>query len=453
MRLSDSTDSIVHVVARLFAVAVVGSIAAACASTSGGSSSSASSAGGLFGGDDPNKNVVTVASGDATTIEQYLQSGYCPPVEIRPGTETLIVYERGHDQDPAYIRFQGSITKTARECHTIGADTLTIKVGIAGRLTAGPKGGAGNFALPLRIAVIKQHGGNVFYSESPRCRCRSPRPTFAAGLHHRRRQHQLRGRSRRPRPDHLCRLRRGQKSRPPTDRPVFAAQAEPIDSPAPEPILSLPEQSRVPAARSQGRAATTAGRDRATLARRRRSNRPGNSQAKGPDGRRRSGKQRAATPCPLTEGVTARERFQEKCEALFRPEERPEKAREISQVLGQRGRGRTGVVRCREPVICRGLPLAEPAPETDLRETPLAAAPSRARRAHGAVRRLCDAGAVPDRHHRRAQMDARARRPLRRLAHGPVVPAAGATSPATPTPTTPRSPRSSSRWSPATSAA
>jgi len=157
MRLSDSPISALAL--RALGVAAVG-LLAGCASHTGGSSAPVA---GLFGGN-PNKNVVTVASSDATTIEQYLQSGYCPPVEIRPGTETLIVYERGHDQDPAYVRFQGSITKTARECHPAGS-SLMLKVGIAGRLTAGPKGAAGNFALPLRVAVVKQHGGNIFYSE------------------------------------------------------------------------------------------------------------------------------------------------------------------------------------------------------------------------------------------------------------------------------------------------
>ena len=179
MRLSSSTDSIVHLVARLFAVAVVGSLAAACASTSGGSSSPASSTGGLFGGDDPNKNVVTVASESADTLP-----GYCPPLEIRPGTESVVIYERNHENDPNFVRFQGSITQTARECHTIGADTLTIKVGIAGRLTAGPKGGPGRFTLPLRIAVIKQHGGSVFYSEVSKVELAITPPEFAADFTH-----------------------------------------------------------------------------------------------------------------------------------------------------------------------------------------------------------------------------------------------------------------------------
>ena len=50
----------------------------------------------------------------------------------------------------------------------------------------------------------------------------------------------------------------------------------------------------------------------------------------------------------------------------------------------------------------------------------LFAAP-RARRPHGAVRRLRDAGAVPVRHHRRASAHPRRGRAVRRLAYGPAA--------------------------------
>jgi len=146
---------------RLAAVACLAVLVASCASTTGGSGSGG---GGLFSRD-PNKGVVTVASDDTYSPDIFLKQGYCPPVQIRPGTEALVVYERGHEDDPAFIRYQGSISRTARECHALGPDTLSIKVGIAGRLTAGPKGGEGSATLPLRVAVVKQHGGNVFYSE------------------------------------------------------------------------------------------------------------------------------------------------------------------------------------------------------------------------------------------------------------------------------------------------
>jgi hypothetical protein len=112
-----------------------------------------------------NRGVVTVAAEDELPMEMFLSRGYCPPVQIRVGTEALAVHERGHEDDPAYIRYQGSIVRTARECRVLGPDTLAIKVGIAGRLTAGPKGGAGTATLPLRVAVVKQSGSVVMHSQ------------------------------------------------------------------------------------------------------------------------------------------------------------------------------------------------------------------------------------------------------------------------------------------------
>ncbi|HVU36640.1 MAG TPA: hypothetical protein VHE61_24580 [Opitutaceae bacterium] len=90
--------------------------------------------------------------------------GYCPPVQIRAGTEALVIYDKGHDGDPNSIRYQASISKTARECHTAGS-SMMIKVGVAGRLVAGPKGTAGNFAVPVRVAVVAQHDNKVFFSQ------------------------------------------------------------------------------------------------------------------------------------------------------------------------------------------------------------------------------------------------------------------------------------------------
>jgi hypothetical protein len=55
-----------------------------------------------------------------------------------------------------------------------------IKVGIAGRLTAGPLGKPGNFALPLRVAIVKQDGGNVFYSDVTKVPVTISAPEFAS---------------------------------------------------------------------------------------------------------------------------------------------------------------------------------------------------------------------------------------------------------------------------------
>jgi hypothetical protein len=127
-----------------------------------------------------NRAVVTVPNQDVLPAEFFVAQGYCPPVQIRPGTESFVVHERGQEGNPAFVRYQASITKTARECHPVGPDTLSIKVGVAGRLTAGPKGGAGSATLPLRIVVVKQAGSAVFYSEVFSVPVTVTAPTFAA---------------------------------------------------------------------------------------------------------------------------------------------------------------------------------------------------------------------------------------------------------------------------------
>jgi hypothetical protein len=118
-------------------------------------------------------------SQDQANFEAYLNQGYCPPVQVRTGTEALVIFEKGHEDDQNYVRYQASLTKLARECHYAGS-ALMIKVGIAGRLTAGPTGKAGNFALPLRVAVVKQDGGNVFYSDVTKVPVTIAPPEFAA---------------------------------------------------------------------------------------------------------------------------------------------------------------------------------------------------------------------------------------------------------------------------------
>ena len=78
----------------------------------------------------------------------------------------MVVYEKGHDGDAAFVRTQGSITDTARECHALDAKTLSIKLGIGGRILAGPKGGAGTVTMPVRIAVARQHDNSVLFSKA-----------------------------------------------------------------------------------------------------------------------------------------------------------------------------------------------------------------------------------------------------------------------------------------------
>ena len=80
---------------------------------------------------------------------------YCPKVQIRPGTQTHLVTHRAKRGAAPEIRYQGTIKKTARECDTLTGN-LVMKVGVSGRLLAGPKGGSGTVSLPIRIVAVVQ---------------------------------------------------------------------------------------------------------------------------------------------------------------------------------------------------------------------------------------------------------------------------------------------------------
>jgi hypothetical protein len=131
-----------------------GVLLAACSSSGGGGSSSSFWETIKTGG--------TPKSSNEDLAQSYFgQSTYCPPVQIRGGTEALPVYEKGHEGDAAFIKYQASLGKTARECHNTGTN-YTIKIGAAGRVVAGPKGSAQTITVPIRIAIAHQFGATLF---------------------------------------------------------------------------------------------------------------------------------------------------------------------------------------------------------------------------------------------------------------------------------------------------
>lgn len=124
--------------------------------------------------------VVSAPSKQTTAADFVKRDTYCPPIQIRAGTASMTVYERGHENETQYVRYLASITQTAREC-TLAGDTLTMKIGIAGRVVAGPKGSAGNVTLPVRVAVAKQFGGTgPLYSQLFKIPISLAAPTFGA---------------------------------------------------------------------------------------------------------------------------------------------------------------------------------------------------------------------------------------------------------------------------------
>ena len=55
------------------------------------------------------------------------------------------------------LRYQGSLANLARECAiTASTKTMTMKVGVEGRVVLGDKGTAGAVNVPIRIAVVQE---------------------------------------------------------------------------------------------------------------------------------------------------------------------------------------------------------------------------------------------------------------------------------------------------------
>jgi hypothetical protein len=78
----------------------------------------------------------------------------CPVVDVRQGASTITVHAKG-DPVATNVRYQATIGQYARECVLAGA-TLTIKVGVQGRVILGPVGEPGTVDVPLRIALVQE---------------------------------------------------------------------------------------------------------------------------------------------------------------------------------------------------------------------------------------------------------------------------------------------------------
>jgi hypothetical protein len=125
-----------------------------CASTGGGGSGT----GGLFSSSplDLFSHSSKATTGGTAATGPVIDTQYdCPEVKIRSGAATLMIGDKPGQGEPAAldVRYQGSILRTARECHLAG-NIMTMKVGIEGRVITGPAGGPGTVNVPLRVAVV-----------------------------------------------------------------------------------------------------------------------------------------------------------------------------------------------------------------------------------------------------------------------------------------------------------
>jgi hypothetical protein len=89
--------------------------------------------------------VTATKQGQATDID-------CPGVTVRSGASAWQLPSGGRPTD---VRYQGAMGQLVRECAVLG-ETMTMRVGVEGRLLVGPKGGPGNVKVPLRIALVAE---------------------------------------------------------------------------------------------------------------------------------------------------------------------------------------------------------------------------------------------------------------------------------------------------------
>lgn len=141
----------------LVSVAALAGLVSACSSVSDGSSSSSSGNvvnNALFGA--PNKNLQNAT---IVSAENFGSDIDCPPVAIKPGTESFQVLAPGKP-DPLTganppVVYQATITDTARECRKSASGGANIKLGIKGRIASGPAGKAQTVNVPIRIVVME----------------------------------------------------------------------------------------------------------------------------------------------------------------------------------------------------------------------------------------------------------------------------------------------------------
>jgi hypothetical protein len=129
------------------AVLALGVAVAGCSSISSSTSSVSDRFTSLFGSSAAG-NQPTKVSGPDPELD-------CPTIDIRQGASTVQVNATGSGAEAGTLRYQLTFTRAARECAVVGP-TMSIKVGVQGRIILGPAGTAGSVEVPLRLAVVRE---------------------------------------------------------------------------------------------------------------------------------------------------------------------------------------------------------------------------------------------------------------------------------------------------------
>lgn len=152
----------------LIVLGLIAPIAAGCAGTDlfGGSKPSASPTSGATttssGGRSFSDRISDFISGPSPRAAADAAPGApkpeeidCPRVDIRQGASTLSITDPKAASPTLGLRYQGTITRTAREC-TVRDKMVNIRIGLQGRIIVGPAGGPGQVTVPLRYALLKE---------------------------------------------------------------------------------------------------------------------------------------------------------------------------------------------------------------------------------------------------------------------------------------------------------
>ena len=98
----------------------------------------------LFGG----HGKVSETAPDGTELD-------CPMVKVRAGASTYGVAPPGKQPVASELNFQATITRTARDCRRTSNGQISARIGIQGRVIAGPAGAPETVEVPVRVAVVQ----------------------------------------------------------------------------------------------------------------------------------------------------------------------------------------------------------------------------------------------------------------------------------------------------------
>ncbi|HEX8416179.1 MAG TPA: hypothetical protein VF641_01110 [Methylobacterium sp.] len=94
-----------------------------------------------------------------------VEAPYCPPIDVAEGGAALQSYG-GKAGNNTALRSQITFGRLARECTRLQDGSVSVKVGVEGRVLLGPAGSAGRFEAPVRIAI--KYGDKVVASRARR---------------------------------------------------------------------------------------------------------------------------------------------------------------------------------------------------------------------------------------------------------------------------------------------